>query len=133
MTLKVLIALVVLAHGIGHILFLGPSLQLAGWAGQTGHSWALTSGLGDGPTRAIAALLWSATIVLFVAGVGGFLLGQPWWVGVTAAGAVTSIVGIVLMWDGIVASSAGFALAFDVLVLVSLFWAHWPTTEMAGS
>jgi hypothetical protein len=131
--LKLVLAVVVLAHGVGHLLFLGSSLRVAEWAGQTSHSWLLTSTLGDVPSRAIASSIWVATIVLFVAGVAGFLLDASWWRQATVAGAVVSITGIVLFWDGLATSSAAFALAFDVVLLVSLLVAHWPAAETAGA
>lgn len=133
MWLKLVLAVVVLFHGIGHLLFLGPTLGVVEWAGQTGHSWALTGVLGDGPTRTLGALIWVATIVLFVAGVAGFLTAQPSWVGVTVLASVLSIAGIVLMWDGIATSNAVMALAVDIVILVSLLWAHWPSTEIVGA
>jgi hypothetical protein len=131
--LKLVLAVVVLAHGVGHLLFLGPSLRVVDWAGQTSHSWLLTGALGDGPTRAIASIIWIATIVLFVAGVCGYLLGTPWWQGATVAGAIVSIVGIVLFWDGLASSSAAFALVFDAVVLVTLLLARWPAAETVGA
>jgi hypothetical protein len=127
------VALVVFAHGVGHILFLGPVLGLGSWAGQTGHSWLLTGVLGDGATRAIATLTWSAVIVLFVAGVGGFLAGADWWRGITIAAAALSLAGIVVFWDGLATSSAIFALVVDLVILAALVAAHWPSTELAGS
>ena len=133
MWLKLVLAVVVLFHGIGHLLFLGPTLGVVEWAGQTGHSWALTGVFGDGPTRTVGALIWVATIVLFVAGVAGFLTAQPWWIGVTVVASVLSIAGIVLMWDGIATSNAVMALAVDIVILVSLLWAHWPTSEIVGA
>jgi hypothetical protein len=132
MWLKLALAVVVLFHGIGHLLFLGPTLGVVDWAGQTGHSWALTGVAGDGPTRALGAILWVATMVLFVVGVAGFLSAQPWWVGVTVVASVLSIAGIVLMWDGISTPSAAMALAVDIAILVSLLWAHWPGSEIVG-
>ncbi len=133
MWLKLALAVVVLFHGIGHLLFLGPTIGAVDWAGQTGHSWVLTGVLGDGPTRTLGALIWVATIVLFVAGVAGFLTAQPWWVGVTVLASVLSIAGIVLMWDGIATTNAVMALVVDVVILVSLLWAHWPTSEIVSA
>ena len=133
MPLTLILAVVLLAHGVGHLLFLGPALRLADWAGQTSHSWLLTATLGDGPSRAVAVVVWSASVVLFVAGAGGLLAGQPWWRPLTIAGAVVSLVGLVLFWDGVATSSAFFALAFDVLVLVALLVVHWPSSEVVGS
>jgi hypothetical protein len=128
-----IIAVVVLAHGLGHVLFLMPAVRLADWAGQTSHSWALTATLGDVPARGIAALIWTAAILLFTAGVAGFVTGDEWWRPIIIAAAIVSIGGLVLFWDGIATSSAVFALAFDVVVLVSLLVAHWPSVQTAGA
>ena len=131
--LRLILAVVVLAHGVGHLLFLGPSLRIADWAGQTSHSWLLTDTIGDGPSRAIASAIWIAAVVLFVAGVGAFLLDTAWWREITIVGALVSITGIVLFWDGLATSSAAFALAFDVALLVSLLVAHWPAPATVGA
>jgi hypothetical protein len=133
MALKLVIAIVVLAHGAGHVLFLAPALGLVDWAGQTSQSWLLTATIGETATRAIAALVWSAALILFVAGVAGFLSAADWWRTVTVAGALVSGLGVVLMWGGISTASAAFALGFDALVLVALLWARWPSAELAGS
>jgi hypothetical protein len=126
------VAFVVLAHGVGHVLFLGPVLGLGSWAGQTGHSWLLSGFVGDVATRAIATLTWSAVVILFVAGVGGFLAGTDWWRGVTIAGAALSIAGIAIFFDGIVPTNAVFALVADVVILVALAVAGWPSAELAS-
>jgi hypothetical protein len=131
--MNVVLALVVLAHGIGHVLFLAPTVRFANWADQTGHSWLVTPLLGDMATQLVGGLIWIATIALFVAGAGGFLGGQDWWRAATVAGAILSIVGIVLMWDGIATTNAVLALVFDVLILGSLLWLRWPALEAVGS
>ena len=124
---------VVLAHGLGHVLFLAPSLRVADWAGQTAHSWLLTGTLGDGIARGVGVVIWSATIALFVAGVAGWLADASWWRAATVAGSIVSIVGIVLFWDGLATGSAAMALAFDVVLLVALLVAHWPAGEAVGA
>ena len=129
--LRIVVAIVVFAHGVGHILFLAPAAGLGAWADQTGHSWLLSATLGEGPAKTVATLLWSAVIVLFVAGVGGFLMGTDWWRAVTIAASVVSLVGIVVFWDGIATSSAIFALAADLVILAALLVAHWPANELA--
>ena len=131
--LKLLIATAVFAHGIGHILFLIPTVGLVNWADQTGHSWLVTPLLGDGLTRALAALVWAAAIVLFVGSVVGFYLGADWWRLAAIAGALVSEFGIIAMWGDLPTSSATFALVFDAVVLVALLWARWPSTELVGS
>jgi hypothetical protein len=127
------LAIVVLAHGVGHVLFLAPTIRLANWAGQTGHSWLLTPTGGESVTQVVGGIIWVVTMILFVAGVIGFLTGHDWWRAAIVAGAVVSIVGIVVMWDGIATTNAVFALVFDVLILGSILWAHWPSPELAGS
>jgi hypothetical protein len=127
------LALVVFAHGVGHLLFLGPVVGLGRWADQTGDSWILTGAIGEPATRAIATVLWSAVIVLFVAGVAGFLGTTEWWRTAIVLGAGLSILGIVLFWGGIASSSAVFALIADVVILGALLIAHWPSTQLAGS
>jgi len=131
--MTIVLAVVLLFHGLGHVLFLGPALRLVDWAGQTGQSWLLTATLGDGPSRAVASVVWTASIALFVAGAGGLLAGQAWWRGLTIAGAVLSLVGIAVFWDGIATTNAVFALVVDALVLGALLVAHWPSSEMVGS
>lgn len=127
--LNLVLAIAVLAHGIGHVLFLVPAAGIANWADQTGHSWLLTSAVGDGPARAVAAIVWGAATVLFVAGVAGFWMSLDWWRPVTIAAAIVSIAGIVVFWDGIATSNAFLALAFDVVILIALLWLHWPATQ----
>jgi len=125
-------ALVVFAHGVGHLLFLVPVIGLGNWADQTGDSWVLTGTIGEPATRIIATVLWSAVIVLFVAGVAGFLGSTEWWRTGTVAAAALSILGIVLFWGGIASSSAIFALIADAVILGALLIAHWPSTELAS-
>jgi hypothetical protein len=127
--LRLVLAVVVLAHGLGHVLFLGPSLRLVDWAGQTSHSWLLTAAVGDGVARGVAAVTWLATMALFTAGAAGYLADAAWWRPVTVAAAVVSITGIVVFWDGIAPSSAIPAIAFDVVLLVVLLVLHWPATD----
>ena len=127
--LKLTIATIVLAHGIGHVLFFAPTLRIASWAGQSGHSWALSPLLGDGLSRLAGAAIWVVAVGLFVAAVGGLVVDAGWWRAAAVAGAIVSIAGIVLMWDGIAPSNALLALGFDAIVLVALLWAHWPAAE----
>jgi hypothetical protein len=131
--LKLALATVVLAHGVGHILFLGPAVRLVDWAGQTGRSWLLTTPLGDTATRGVAGVVWAGTMALFVAGVAGFATDQTWWRPVTTAAALVSLAGIVLFWDGIATTSAGLALVFDLAILAALLLVHWPSSELVGS
>ena len=57
MILKVVIGVVLIAHGIGHVLGWFPILGWAKSAGWTGDSWVLTRTVGSGPTHALAFAL----------------------------------------------------------------------------
>jgi hypothetical protein len=131
-TLRVILAIVVGAHGVGHILFLVPSLGIADW-GQSTQSWLLTNALGDTLTRLIGAAIWLVATLGFCAVAVGIFTQTEWWRSLAVVSAVVSIVGLVLFWANPAASSAYFALAFDAAVLVALLVFHWPSTEMIGA
>ena len=78
-------------------------------------------------------LLAGVAVIVFTAGVAGFLTGADWWRATTIVAAGLSITGIVVFWDDIATTNAIFALVTDALILGSLLVAHWPSTELAGS
>lgn len=127
--LKLLLALVVGAHGIGHVLFLVPLLGVADW-GQSTRSWLLGEGW---PARGVGSLLWLAAIVGFVAVVVGFWSGAAWWRPLAVAAAAVSTVGLILFWTNPLASPAVSALVFNLLVLAALLVFHWPPLPQPGA
>ena len=127
------LAVVLVFHGVGHVLFLAPALRLAGWADQTGASWLLGPTVGDGIAHAAGAIVWAASSILFVAAASGLLLTQEWWRPVAVAGAVVSLIGIVAFWGGIAPSGAIAALVVDVIVLVGLLLVRWPSATSIGA
>ena len=131
--IKLVICVALLAHGIGHVLFLVPTLRLATWADQTGHSWLAEPLLGDGLSRLVCSAAWISALVLFVAAAIGLYLGTPWWLAAAALGSVISLVALISSWGGIYASSAVFAVAFDVVVLVALVWVRSTGPQLAGN
>ena len=126
------VAIVVFAHGIGHVLF-APMLSGAMKLDASGHSWLLTGALGDGPTRAIASLVAVVVTAAFAVAAGGIVLQTTWWRGLAAGAAIGSILLVGVMWDGVPSSPAAAAVAFDVVILVALFLAHWPSSELIGA
>jgi len=131
--IKLVICGALLVHGIGHVLFLAPTLRLAAWADQTGQSWLAEQLIGDGAARLLGAAAWTLAMVLFVAAAFGAYLDTDWWQPAAAVGAVVSLVAIVAFWTGIYTASAVFALAFDVVVLVVLVAARWQGFQLAGN
>ena len=77
--LKFALAFLVLAHGLGHVLFLAPTMRLAEWADQSGHSWLVTPSLGDSIARLLGSAAWITVIALFTSAVIGFFMATDWW------------------------------------------------------
>jgi hypothetical protein len=129
---RIVVALVILVHGIGHVLFLAPCLGITQW-GQSAHSWLLTRTLGDGATRVIGSLLWLAVIVGFLtAGIG--LLGQDaWWRTLAVASAGVSLLALVLFVSGSSTQPVLSAALMDIAILVALVWMHWPSADLVGA
>jgi hypothetical protein len=127
-----IVALVVFAHGVGHVLF-APILAGAMKLDASGHSWLLTGVLGDAPTRALATAIAAAVTASFVIVAGGIVVQASWWRGLAIAASLGSILLVALMWDGIPSGPATWAVAFDVVVLGALLVVHWPSPEVIGA
>jgi hypothetical protein len=126
--LKVIIALVLIAHGIGHTM--GP-LQVfrlvtinPQWHGD---SWLLTAPLGVGLAQGIGMILWLVALVGFVA-LGAVMLGwapAAWWQPVAIGASVASLVAIGIFPSAFPAASTVGAIAVDIGVLVGVLWLNW--------
>ena len=118
MLLRLLIAIVLFAHGVGHLLFLANSWGY--WrGGEAGRSWLLSGVLDLGQTlEGIVGLLWLIPLVGFVAVTWGYLTQQGWWPQLALASAVISLAMIIVWWGGINISSAFVALVVDIVVIV---------------
>lgn len=127
--LRTVLALVIGAHGIGHILFLAPLLGLADWS-QSTHSWLL---IGETSTRLIGSILWIAAMLAFGSVVVGLLGQYDWWRSAAIVAAVISIVGLIVFWATPMTAPVISALVFNLLVLGALLIAHWPSIEAVGA
>ncbi len=126
------IGLAVLAHGLGHVLFM-PAMSGLMKLEASGHSWLLTGVAGDAITKALASLVAGGVLVAFVAASGGLFLQAAWWRPFAIVASVASIALVAAMWDGLPTSPAISALVFDVVVLAALIIARWPSEEMIGA
>lgn len=127
--LRTIIAVLIAAHGIGHILFLIPLLGVANW-GQTPQSWLPFS---DSLLRVVGSVIWIAALVGFGIGVYGLIVQQQWWRTVVIVAAIISIVGLILFWANPVSSPVVSALVFNLVVLGALLVAQWPSVEAIGA
>ena len=129
---RIVLALVILAHGIGHVLFLAPCLGFAQW-GQSAQSWLLTGLLGDTVTRWIGGLLWLVVIAGFLAAGVGLLAGYTWWRTLAIASAGVSLLALVLFARGGNLQPLLSAGGMDLAILVALAWLHWPPVDLVGA
>lgn len=123
--LRTLIGIAIAMHGIGHILFLIPALKIADW-GQSTRSWLLTGLLGDGLTRALAAVLWLAVLLAYAAGIFGFFTHAAWWQPVLIGASLASAVGLLLLWVNSAPAPVISALIFDLALVSTLLIFRYP-------
>lgn len=120
--LRIVLALAVGAHGIGHILFLVSLLGISDW-GQSTRSWLLGSGW---PAKGLGSLIWIAAVAGFVVVAAGIFNKTDWWRPLAIIASAVSALGLLLFWTKPVNSPVVPALAFNMLVLGSLLVLHWP-------
>lgn len=131
---KIVIALVLLAHGIGHSMGLLGIFKVAtvnpSWNGD---SWLLTGAVGTTVTQAVGVVLWVAAIVGFAAlaaSVMGWLPGT-WFQPLAIGSSLVSLAGLLLFPVAFPTFSTIGALAIDVAVLAATLWYGW-VPEDAG-
>ena len=118
--LKIIIALVLLMHGIGHVMGI-----FAAWTtvpmGFSDNSWLLSSGVTiSSPIGRACSLIWLAAALVTVAAGGGMLTNQEWWRSLALAGAILSLAAFI-PWATVAPSgSVAGAIVVDVLTLVAL-------------
>ena len=97
--LRYVIALILLAHGIGHSIGIMQTLRLATITPEWhGDSWLLTGVGGSALTNVVGIALWSAALVGFVlaAGVVVGWLPAEWWRPLAVGASLCSLAGILL-------------------------------------
>jgi hypothetical protein len=126
---KYLIAIVLVAHGVGQILPF-----LAAWTTMkvfSDTSWFFSVGVGIGsPVGQAFALLSLLALLGFVGGALGFLFGQEWWRPMLISAAIISLI-VAIPWAAAwpIGSLIGNVLV-DIVVLVALLtpwgerWTH---------
>jgi hypothetical protein len=125
--LRFVLALVVGAHGAGHILFLVSLLGIADW-GQASGSWLLGSGW---LARGLGILIWLLAGTGFVAAAAGIFRETAWWPALAVISAAVSALGLILFWASPATSPAISAMVFNLLVLGGLLVFHWPAAVRA--
>ena len=132
---KLVVAGVLLAHGIGHILGPLQVLKVAVVNPQwSGDSWLLSGMAGTTISNFVGVVLWSLALAGFAA-LAGVVVGwvpAAWWQPIAIASALLSLLGLVLFPTAFPTFSTLGALAVDVAVLASVLWFHWSPDSLAS-
>jgi hypothetical protein len=132
MLVKVAVAGVLGAHGVGHVMGWMPVLGLARFEGVSSGSWLLSATAGETVARIAAVGLFVVPTVGFLAAAAGLLLGQPWWRSVAVASAATSLAASALYPQALPVSSTVGSVAVDCLVLFGILVAGWGADTAAA-
>ena len=132
---RIVIALVLAAHGIGHIMGIVQVLNVArvnpSWDGR---SWLLSDAAGSAVTDAVGVALWSIALAGFVV-LAGVVLGwlpEGWWAPLAVTASIASIAGLVLFPTAFPTFSTLGAAIVDAAVLVGVLWYHWTPADLAA-
>ena len=132
---KIVVGLVLLAHGIGHSMGLLQIFKVASVNPQWhGDSWILTGVAGPSVTQAVGAILWTVAIVGFAA-VAGVVVGwlpAEWWQPLAIVSSVVSLVGVVFFPIAFPLFSTIGAVAVDVVVLAAVLWLNWVPSDLGA-
>jgi hypothetical protein len=127
-----LLAIILLAHGVGHMLWLVTLLGMADWR-QTSESWLITPRFGCYVTQAVGVIVWLGAIGAFLAAAFGVFVAQDYWRTAAVIGAIISIIGLFLFWKNPPSQPFISALAFDLITLAALLIFEWPNSTLLGA
>ena len=125
-TLRLIAGLVLIMHGIGHVMALLPALNIASTEKWHYRSWLLNGLMGDTLSRVVVVILFGAAMIGFIAagmGLLDWLVPHNAWQTLAIASAVISLVALALFWNGFVTlfpNKIG-AIAVNFATLVAFF------------
>lgn len=104
-TIRIITGLVLIIHGIGHVMALFPALNITSTDKWHYRSWLLTGLLGDTFSRVLVVALFGAALIGFIAsglGIFGWLVPHSAWQTHAIVSAVISLVALALFWNAFV-------------------------------
>lgn len=130
--IKIVAAVVLIAHGIGHVLGLWAAIGKSMTETQSSRSWLLSPVLGGTIPQIIMFILFLAALIGFIgAGLGIFdwLVPADRWLDWAVWASFLSIAALVLFPRGFPTLFPNVigALLVDVVVLVFMWRQHWPS------
>ncbi|MEJ2601111.1 MAG: hypothetical protein P8Z00_22460 [Anaerolineales bacterium] len=105
-TLRIITGLVLIAHGIGHVMALFPALNISSTESWHHRSWLLSGFLGDAISRVLVVILFGAALIGFIAaglGLFGWLVPHSAWQTLAIATSLLSLFSLALFWNAFVA------------------------------
>lgn len=133
--LQIAIPLVLILHGVGHIMGILTAAKVFSTETWHSRSWLLTGPLGDPTARMIALVLWAVTVIGFIAagaGAFGWSVTAGSWRTITVVMAVVSLVALALYWNAFASlfpNKIG-SIAVNITALVGILAMNWPSTDI---
>ena len=136
-TLRIILAIVLIGHGLGHVLGVLAALGFKLTPQHSANSWLLTGLLGEKVLRVLAFVIFLAGRLAFLgAGLGlfGCLVPVSLWAQWAIWGAVISLAGLALFFNAFPTLFPNWvgANVVNVAVLVALLGFRWPPALLSG-
>jgi hypothetical protein len=131
--LRIIMALVLGAHGIGHLIGVVGAIRPGGisWGGSS-ESWLITPALGR-VTPVVESLVFAVPTIGWVIAAAFLFGGNELWRPVAIASAVASLLAVGLFPQQLQAGSMFGAVVVNLAVLTGLLLLHWPSAEAVGA
>lgn len=115
-------ALVLLGHGIGHLVGVIPTWTSIEIGGMQDKPWILPGDHHfDSSVGKAWSIIWIAAMVLFLVSSIGVFMDKEWWRQWAIIGSLMSIVAMLPWWNSILAGAkAGVALDFAIILVLLL-------------
>lgn len=126
--METIVGIFLILHGLVHFLYAGQSIRL--FELQTGMiwpdaSWALSGSLKIEKIRTFAGILCLLAGLVFIVSALGMFVDSPWWVSLTIAGTILSVMVYLLMWNGRMQrldNQGGIGVLIDLLIVGVIFF-----------
>jgi hypothetical protein len=129
--LRIVVVLVLGAHGIGHLIGVAGGWFDSAWGGSSS-SWLLTPVMGRA-TSVLEGALWLLPGIGFVLAAGLIVGNSELWRPVALASAAASLLVIALFPEQLPLGSTIGAVVVDVVVIVGLLLFSWPAPDAVGA
>ena len=129
-TLRTFIAVVLFVHAIGHVQGVLSALGLFNSESWHPKSWLFDKLLGERASRTLALVLWSLSVLGFLAAAFAFLgigFSHDSWRMLAILAAIPSVMGLIFFWNSL---SQFFnklgAIGVNAWILIGVLFLNWP-------